>query len=261
MLDRHVVADERKILAEQGTSGRRGIEMAVLDQAHHRERCQPLRSTRDPELSVHLIGDLVATVCQPVGLRHFDPIRAVDPYHTGERRLRGDRIEFVPKPGHEETLLTAGRRLGPRGIAPHAIGDEAHIGQAADAVAELMPSGPGNDGVSHRAIKAVFGCSRLGVLGASGTANRLFFAFCQNRRAFVASYRKSDAESGATSMSSASPALIQGRPQWAVPVVGASLADSRPGERARTPPEEPTDGAPATPGRWVLGTAPRWHTE
>jgi hypothetical protein len=79
MLDGHVVADERKILSEQRSRGRRELEQTVLDEAGDRERRQSLCAARDRELSIDFVGYLLAALREAVRLRDFDPRPAVDP--------------------------------------------------------------------------------------------------------------------------------------------------------------------------------------
>jgi hypothetical protein len=95
VLDRHVVADEREVTPQQRPRGRRQLENAFRDEADHGERRQTLRSARDRELRRDVVRDLVAAVCEPVRLRHFDSVPAVDPDHAGEGGVRGDPIELV----------------------------------------------------------------------------------------------------------------------------------------------------------------------
>ena len=69
MLDRDVVGDQRQVVAEQRPGGRGELERPLLDEAHHRERGQALRPAGDREPGLDRVGDPVAAVGEPVGLR------------------------------------------------------------------------------------------------------------------------------------------------------------------------------------------------
>ena len=69
-------------------------ECAFFDEADQGEGCQALRSARQREACVDLIGDVVAAVRQPVRLRDLDPVATINTNDTREPRLRGNRVEF-----------------------------------------------------------------------------------------------------------------------------------------------------------------------
>jgi hypothetical protein len=65
--DGHVVGDQRKIRAEQRSRRRIHADHAVLDQAHHRECREGLRTAGDREARGCRVGDPVRPVRHPVG--------------------------------------------------------------------------------------------------------------------------------------------------------------------------------------------------
>ena len=84
MLDRDVVGDERQVVTEHGTGRRGELERSVLDQAHHRERREPLRAARYREDRLDRVRDPVGTVGEPVRLGQLGAARAVHAHDTRE---------------------------------------------------------------------------------------------------------------------------------------------------------------------------------
>jgi hypothetical protein len=100
VLDRHVVADEREVVAEERAGGGRELERAVLDEAHDRERSEALRAAREPEAGVEPVRDRVPTVREAPGASEYDLVPAVDTDDAREARLGGDRIQLFLERGH-----------------------------------------------------------------------------------------------------------------------------------------------------------------
>ena len=100
MFDRHVVADEREILAEDGTRRRREIERAVLDETRDRDCRQSFGAARDGEPGVDLIWDLIGAMRKPIRLRELNFVADVDSHDAGETARIGDRIDCLPQLSH-----------------------------------------------------------------------------------------------------------------------------------------------------------------
>src|SRR5205085_11485952 len=95
VLHRDVVPDQWEIVPEQGSRRRRQLEHAVSDQARNRERGQPLRPARDPELRVEPVRDRMAPVGEPVGDGKLDTIPAIDADDAGEPGPGGEDRDFA----------------------------------------------------------------------------------------------------------------------------------------------------------------------
>ena len=84
VLDRHGVVDEGQVVAEQ--LARPGVEAehAVLDEAHHGERREPLRATGDADAGVVGERHAVGAVGEPVRVHERLLAGPVDPDDPGE---------------------------------------------------------------------------------------------------------------------------------------------------------------------------------
>jgi hypothetical protein len=72
MLDRHLRADKRQIIAQYRARGRVQPERTITDQADHGERNQPLGSAGDREPGIDCVRYLEATMSQAVRLAELD---------------------------------------------------------------------------------------------------------------------------------------------------------------------------------------------
>lgn len=115
VLDRHAIIDQRQVVAEHRTSGRGERERAVLDQAHHRERCETLRPTRDREPCVDRVGDLVRSVGEAIRPGELGLAIAVHTHNTRQRASFGSGIDRSFERVHPSTVPTT-RRSWP--VAP-----------------------------------------------------------------------------------------------------------------------------------------------
>jgi hypothetical protein len=95
VLHRHAVVDQREVAAEQGTSGRRELQPAFLDEADDGERREAFRPARDPEARVDLVRDLKAAMRETVRLLQLDPVAAVDPNDAREPGLGSEGVEIA----------------------------------------------------------------------------------------------------------------------------------------------------------------------
>jgi hypothetical protein len=117
VLDRHAIVDQGKVVAQDRTRGRRERERPVLDQAHHGERRQALRAARDRELRFDGVGDPVAAIGEPVGLRELDVARAIDTHDTRERCLLGQGVHGACQRFHAADCTRAPASSPDRGVA------------------------------------------------------------------------------------------------------------------------------------------------
>jgi hypothetical protein len=93
VLDRHVVVDQRQVLAQE-RAGRRGqAEVAGLDQADHGQGGEGLRSAGDAEAGVDRVRDAKSAVRPAVRLGELHPVAPVDAHHTGEPGRCSDRVD------------------------------------------------------------------------------------------------------------------------------------------------------------------------
>ncbi len=95
VLDRHGVADERQVVAEERPRRRRELQRRVLDEAHHRERRQALRGARGPEPGVDRVLDPGGAIREPVRLSELRLAAAIDADDAREVLLRGDSFDEI----------------------------------------------------------------------------------------------------------------------------------------------------------------------
>jgi hypothetical protein len=104
VLDRHVVVDQRKVLAQHRASCRVEVESAVLDEAHHTQGGEAFRSAREAEPRLNRIGDAIAPVRPTVCLGELHPAAPVDANHTGEPCRSRDTVNRALKAIHVPTV-------------------------------------------------------------------------------------------------------------------------------------------------------------
>src|SRR5262249_54540009 len=95
MLDRDVTADEREIPAQHRARGRRQAQRAVVDQADHRQRGQPLRAAGDREPGVGRVRYLMCAVSEPVRLDELGLAAAVHGHDAREAILVGNQVDYL----------------------------------------------------------------------------------------------------------------------------------------------------------------------
>lgn len=95
LLDRHLVIDQWQVLGQQRTSGGGWLELAFLDQAHHRQGGQPLGAAGNRELGVDRVGDEAAAMRETVCLGQLDTVSAVDADHAGEPCVGSESIDRI----------------------------------------------------------------------------------------------------------------------------------------------------------------------
>jgi hypothetical protein len=98
VFDRHRVVDERKIVPEHRAGGRAEFQPTLFEQAHDRQRGEPLGSAGDAEPSVDRVRDLEPAMREAVGVDELDVVATVDAHDAGEPCLRGDPIDRVVQP-------------------------------------------------------------------------------------------------------------------------------------------------------------------
>jgi hypothetical protein len=113
VLDGHVLRHQGEVVAEEGPRRRVEREVAVLDQADDGEGRHALHPTRNREVRVWAVRDVVRSIREAVRRLDEELAVAVHAYDPGERGRRRDSIEIVEgRPTHAEIL---GLARGPGG--------------------------------------------------------------------------------------------------------------------------------------------------